>query len=138
MKKLLAVAFFLFLLLVACWADTDSMPKFLSAMTEFPYGDKIGHFVLYGILAYLLTIAMPFRRVKILHWSIPLGLVLAAGFATLEEVSQLFFIARTASWKDLASGLAGIAAATVFIPCLRGACLPISTPSDFQDQETLR
>ena len=136
MKKLLAISFFCFLLLVAYWADTDSMPKIISAIVEIPYGDKIGHFVLYGILAYLLTVAMPFRRVEILRWSLPLGLVLAAGFATLEEITQIFFAARTASWKDLVSGYAGIAAATVFIPCLRGACLPISAPSDLQDQET--
>ncbi len=126
MKKLLAVAFFLFLLVVAYWADTDSMPKVLGAMTEFPYGDKIGHFVLYGILAYLLTVAMPFRRVNILRWSLPLGLVLAAGFATLEEVSQLFFAARTASLTDLFSGYSGIVAAVVLIPCMRGTCVPAS------------
>jgi VanZ family protein len=130
MKKFFAITFFLFLLLVAYWADTDSMPKILSALTEFPYGDKIGHFILYGILAYLLTVAMPFRRVKILRWSLPLGLVLAAGFASLEEISQLFFVNRTASFVDLFSGYIGIAAAAVIIPCLRGACLPVSEPSD--------
>lgn len=126
MKKLLAAAFFLFLLLVAYWADTDSMPKILGAMLEIPYGDKIGHFVLYGILAYLLTVAMPFRRVKILRWNLPLGLVLAAGFASLEEISQLFFANRTASFIDLFSGYSGILAAVILIPCMRRACAPIS------------
>jgi len=126
MKKLLAFAFFWFLLLVAYWADTDSMPKIISAMIEIPYGDKIGHFVLYGILAYLLTVAMPFRRVKILRWSLPLGLVLAAGFASLEEASQLFFVNRTASLVDLFSGYSGILAAVFLIPCMRRACVPTS------------
>ena len=123
MKKLLALFFFLFILLVAYWANTNSMPEFLKAATEFPYSYKLGHFVLYGILAYLLTVAMPFRRVTVLRWSIPLGVVLAAAFATLEEISQLFFITRSASFIDLFSGYSGIMAALIFIPCLRGACI---------------
>jgi len=121
MKKLIAMLFFLFMLLVAYWANTNRMPELLKVAMEFPYSDKLGHFILYGILAYLLTVAMPFRWVKILRWNFPLGAVLAVVFATLEEISQLFFVTRSASFVDLFSGYSGIMAAMICIPCLRNA-----------------
>ena len=132
MKKLLAFLFFLFLLLIAYWADTGTMPTFLKAIYDFPNADKLGHFVLYGFLAYLLTVAMPFQHVKILRWIIPLGVVLAASFATLEEISQLFFVNRTASLVDPVTGYAGIFSATLFVPCLRGACISDFGSSDVE------
>jgi VanZ family protein len=64
--------------------------------------DKVGHFVAYGGLAFL---AVPFfGRAR---WRRTL-LALAA-LATLEELSQRFFPARSVAAADLAASLAGIA-----------------------------
>lgn len=119
MKKYLPLAgFLLFMILVIIWADTDTMPTFLRRVYGFPFGDKIGHFVIYGVFAYLLTWAMPARRLKLGRFSLPLGLVIAVAFATLEEASQLFVARRTPDFLDLFSGYLGIYAST-WIPCMR-------------------
>jgi len=123
LRKLIAIAFFIFLLLVAYWADTGSMPAAFKALYAFPNGDRIGHFVLYGTLAYLLTAAFPFRRVRLLRWSLPLGVVLALAFSGLEEFTQLFIASRTPDIFDLAAGWLGVYVST-WIPCMRGACPP--------------
>ena len=123
MKKLLAVGFFLFLLMVAYWADTGTMPGWIVAITRFPNSDRVGHLVLYATLAYLLTVAFPFRRVKLWRWSIPLGVVIAIAFASLEEFSQLFIPGRTADFIDLGAGYLGIYLST-WIPCMRSGCEP--------------
>lgn len=123
MRKVLALAFFAFLMGVAYWANTGSMPALLKAIYAFPNGDRIGHFVLYGLLAYLLTAAFPFWRCKALGWMVPGGALLALGLATLEEASQLFMAARTPDLVDLAAGYLGIFASTL-IPCMGAACAP--------------
>jgi hypothetical protein len=86
-----------FLGLVAFWADTDTMPAILRAVYHFPNGDRVGHFVLYGIWAGLTIWAWP--RV---------GAIVATGIAVAEELSQLWMAHRTADWLDLGCGLAGI------------------------------
>jgi len=117
LKKYLPLAgFLLFMVLIIIWADTDTMPTFLRRIYIFPFGDKIGHFVIYGVFAYLLTWAMPARRLKLGRFSLPLGLVIAVAFATLEEASQLFFARRTPDLFDLLMGYLGIYAST-WIPC---------------------
>lgn len=119
MKKYLPLAgFVLFMILVIIWADTDTMPTFLRRMYTFPFGDKIGHFVIYGVFAFLLTWAMPARRLNLGRFSLPLGIVIAVAFATLEEASQLFFARRTPDLFDLLMGYLGIYAST-WIPCMR-------------------
>lgn len=111
MRKLLAAVFILFLLAVAYWADTDTMPAMFRAIYLVPNGDRISHAVLYGILAYLINLALAGRRVKVGSFSITLGSLLAASAALLEELSQFFFAARTPDVIDLLCGWAGIAIA---------------------------
>jgi hypothetical protein len=129
LKKFLLLAFLAFMMLGIFWANTNTMPDFLDRILYgLPLGDKIGHFIIYGILAYLLTWAMPFRRISIGRFSLPLGLVLAIGFATLEEFSQLFVERRTPGWLDLFSGYLGVYAST-WIPCMRDNCKQDKSPS---------
>lgn len=127
MRKGLALFFFIFLLFVAYWADTGTMPDILKTAYAFPNGDRLGHVVLYGMLAYLLTVAFPYRRVRVGAWSFSLGVVLALGMATLEEFSQLFIVTRTPDLIDLIAGYLGIYLST-WIPCMGGVCVPIIKP----------
>jgi VanZ family protein len=112
-RKLAALAFFIFLLAVAYWADSGTMPAPLKFVSAVPNGDRLGHFVLYGILAYLVSAAFPSRWVRVRAWRLPLGAVLAAAMATLEEISQIFIPARTPDLVDLAAGYLGILVATL-------------------------
>ena len=113
MRKLAALAFFIFLLAVAYWADSGTMPAALKYVSAFPNGDRLGHFVLYGILAYRVSAAFPSRWVRIRGWRLPLGAILAASLATLEEISQIFIPARTPDLVDLAAGYLGILVSTL-------------------------
>ena len=122
MKKYLPLAgFLLFMILVIIWADTNTMPTWLRQIYIFPFGDKIGHFIIYAVFAYLLTWAMPTRRLKLGRFSLPLGIFIAVAFATLEETSQLFVVRRTPDVFDLLMGYLGIYAST-WIPCAQNQC----------------
>ncbi len=114
MKKLLAFVYIAFLLAIAYWADTGSMPEVLKVIYRFPNGDRVAHFILYGLLAFLLNWAFPVRGLRLFgRWRIPIGSLVALAGAILEEISQLFFVNRTADLVDLGCGMLGILVATL-------------------------
>jgi polysaccharide biosynthesis protein VpsQ len=98
LAALLAVAFVAWIIVSA---DEDHLPGFITALYDFPNGDKLGHFLLMGTLALILTLALP-KRFRLT------GLIILAAGLAIEEFSQRFFQHRTSSWLDLASSLAGI------------------------------
>lgn len=104
--------------LVAYWANSASMPGWLKAIYDFPNGDRLGHFVIYGLLAYVFSTALKYRRVRLGAFSVLWGVLLAIGLATAEELSQFFQPARTPDIWDLLAGYAGIIAST-YIPCMK-------------------
>ena len=106
--KWITILFALFILLIIVLADTGNL-GILKLVNRFPYGDKVGHFTLYGILALLadLTLFRSFplqspKRVAVLS-----GLILAL-FIGLEEFSQQIFAERTFSYKDLIASYLGV------------------------------
>jgi hypothetical protein len=103
----LTLGFVLFLGLIFFWADRGSLPGPIVALYAFPQGDKVGHFVLYGLLSFLLCLGFPNLSLKIRGRSIPAGLLIALTVALVEEASQALFQTRTASLADLASGWLG-------------------------------
>jgi polysaccharide biosynthesis protein VpsQ len=107
----LAIGFLLFILAVIVAADMDAIPIAVRDIYRFPGGDKLGHFVLYGILAYLLARAFP-RSVHRGWFSVPIVILVLIAFTVLEELSQSLFAQRTASATDLAASLSGILLAT--------------------------
>ncbi len=107
MKKLAAFLFLVFIFLVILAADRGTIPPFLRALYRFPGGDLAGHFLLYGILAYLLARAFP-RRLQMGGFSLAVSSLWVSGLALAEELSQFFFPLRTPDLLDLACGLLGI------------------------------
>jgi hypothetical protein len=99
--------FILFISWVIIAADSGTIPPAIRALYRFPGGDWVGHFVLYGILAWLSVRAFP-RRVTILGRSFPLAAFFVILLAALEELSQFWFPLRSADWRDLAFGVLGI------------------------------
>ena len=89
-------------------ADLEQKNLIIDIGESVPWGDKIGHFVLFGTLALLLNMALGFRQVNIrgrrFHW----GSVLVFAFAALEEISQLAFPSRTFDLMDMLFDLLGI------------------------------
>ena len=105
----LAVLFTLFILLIIVMADLGVLAQYLGFLYRFPFGDKVGHFVLYGILAFLLNLAL-FRSVLAQSRSavaVRCGLILAL-LIGLEEFSQQYFANRTFDLVDLAFSYLGV------------------------------
>ena len=106
--KQLTVLFTLFLVLIVVLADTGNLGV-LAVVYTIPYADKLGHFLLYGILALLVNLTL-FRAFagqsrRLLSVTITLTLFLVIG---LEELSQRSFVSRTFSLEDLAASYLGV------------------------------
>lgn len=106
--KILAVLFFVFVLVVIYWASSGRMPIFLQRLYRFPGGDKLAHFLLVGCLALLVNLALGRRMLTVGRRRFLTGSVLVAAFISLEEVSQFAFPLRTLDVWDWAAGMAGI------------------------------
>ncbi len=106
--KYLTALFAIFIAVVISLADAGQL-GFLRGLYDFPYGDKAGHFLLYGILAFLVNLlalrSFP-NRPKPLAWIVSMGLALVIG---LEEWSQALSPHRTSEWADLVFSFAGVA-----------------------------
>ncbi len=108
MKKW-AVLFAVFLVAVIVLADTQYL-GLLRQLYAFPYGDKVGHFVLFGFLSLLVNLAAferwPNRERGWVALRVSLLLAVLIG---LEEFSQRFFPSRHASIRDLLASYLGVA-----------------------------
>ncbi|HMR99723.1 MAG TPA: VanZ family protein [Anaerolineales bacterium] len=106
--KWLAILFALFIVLIIVLADTGKLGV-LGFINSIPYGDKVGHFLLFGILTLLLNLtflhSLPHRDPKLVALSVGLTLALVIG---AEEYSQQFFNSRTFSLLDLAFSYLGV------------------------------
>lgn len=106
--KWIAILFGLFIVLIIVLADLGKLGVF-GILNSIPYGDKAGHFLLYGILTLLLDLSFIRARPDIRPMVIALriGSILAL-LIGIEEVSQQFFDNRTFSLIDLAASYLGV------------------------------
>ena len=106
--KRLTILFSLFIILIIVLADSGNL-GILRIANRIPYGDRIGHFVLYGILILLLDLtsirSLPKRRPKLIIVTMGLLLALLIG---LEEFSQKYFSKRTFDLVDLTFSYLGV------------------------------
>lgn len=106
--KRLTILFSLFIILIIVLADSGNL-GILRIVNRIPYGDKIGHFVLYGILILLLDLtsirSLPNRSPKLIIVTMGLLLALLIG---LEEFSQKYFSKRTFDLVDLTFSYLGV------------------------------
>jgi hypothetical protein len=105
----LAALIFALLLLIGTFSHSLGVSFGLFGFIyDFPYGDKIAHFILSGMLGLLAGLGFPPRRAHLavfhpLVSSLVLGLLI-----TIEELSQISFATRAFDLRDLAAGLLGI------------------------------
>ena len=106
--KWLTIAFFVFIILVIVLADADKL-GFLDIIYKIPRVDKMGHFILFGILASLLdlTFFQALPRADRKRVAVVIGFILAI-LIGLEEFSQKYFPTRTFSLKDLFASYVGV------------------------------
>ena len=107
--KRLAILFTLFILLVIVLADAGVLAHYVGFVYRFPFGDKAGHFILYGILALLINLTLfrsrPDQGRSLLAVKCGLTLALLIG---LEEFSQQYFSNRTFDLVDLSFSYLGL------------------------------
>ena len=98
------------LLTIIILANTGLLPNSIRRLYKFPYGDKVGHFLLMGLANFILNWIVLTSRVDPKPAPVILRVsLLFALFVTLEEFSQQFFPRRTFSLLDLLTSYAGIA-----------------------------
>lgn len=107
--KWLALLFTLFIILIIILADAGVLARYVGFAYEFPWGDKAGHFILYGILALLLNLTLfrswPDQSRHLLAVKLGFTLALLIG---LEEFSQQYFSNRTFDLVDLSFSYMGL------------------------------
>ena len=79
-----------------------------TVLAQVPLYDVIGHFVLYGMAGYLAHRATHRRYVPLGRWQLPLGGLIVAACACVEESLQALSPVRSFDLKDLACNWLGI------------------------------
>ncbi len=105
----LALSFLTFIFWIIIQADLGHSIGFSKFVRHLPFGDKLGHFFLYGILAFLVNLALKNRKVAVFGHQILLGGLLVLIFAILEEFTQMALSTRDFELWDMFCDLAGIA-----------------------------
>jgi VanZ family protein len=106
--KCVAILFALFIVLIIVLANMG-MLGILGVLNSIPYGDKAGHFILYGILTLLIDLTLIRSRrdlnpnLIVLRCALILALLIG-----LEEFSQQYFPNRSFDMVDLAFSYLGV------------------------------
>ncbi len=101
----LPLSFFLFIGYIIFLADTADHNFAFRLIGHIPYGDKLIHGLLYGLMALLLNYGLKFKTVK---FNLQLGAIIVLTFATIEELSQYFIPSRTFDLGDLLADFIGV------------------------------
>jgi len=94
-------------------------PELFRFITLIPYGDKIAHFVLFGMLA-ALGVLQTWRFGKAYVWT---SVLLTLVYATADEFLQLLFASRSFSLLDLGADIAGI----LIFSAIAGYCVNVGS-----------
>ncbi|MFP4845807.1 VanZ family protein [Winogradskyella sp. PE311] len=105
--QLIALLFFLFIVWIIYSANVGNQTIFFDFVSAIPFGDKLGHFFLFGIFTLFLNLALDFKPMNLFK-KIPLGTVIISICIILEELSQVFFPNRTLDALDLIADILGI------------------------------
>lgn len=106
--KILTAVYLLIVAGIIVAADVKSTSYLLNFVGNVPYGDKIGHFILFGGLAFLVNLSLGARSFCLKRFSYLLGSLIVLLVITIEEFTQIFMRGRTFSWIDLLCGYAGV------------------------------
>ena len=114
--RIITLFYILFIAAAITTADEDKLRRLYGIVGKVPEGDRMGHFILIGVLAWLLNASLRWRRTSVSGRTLLLGSIIVFVFATLEECSQRFFPSRTFELLDLVGDYTGIAVAGLLAP----------------------
>ena len=91
------------------WSATTEHPSiFFRIIDQAPWGDKLSHFLLVGLLTLLVNLSFRNRRISIGSRAWLLGSVLVMIVITLEELSQSLIPSRELDAMDLLANYLGV------------------------------
>ena len=100
--------YILLLMSIVYVADHHQYHDLFSIIRSVPGGDKYGHFLLMGVLSFLLNTSLRCREVDVCTRHVLLGSAIVSLAVTLEEVSQIFIQHRSFDLADLLFDYLGI------------------------------
>ncbi len=103
--KWLTVVYVLCAVIIIILVDRGLKFAFL---VSIPNSDKIGHFVLIGLLAFFVNLSFSCQKKVLGSIEVLTGSLIVVIVVTLEELSQLFIISRNFDLYDLFFDYAGI------------------------------
>ena len=122
---ILPLGFFIFITFIIFLADSADHNFAFRVIGHIPYGDKMMHRLLYGVMALLLNYGLKFRSIEVrcplFHYTplrkivdtrplvfMQLGAIIVLTFAGLEEISQYWFPSRTCDILDFMADTVGV------------------------------
>jgi len=105
---LLLVGYAFLLLVITVSASLDADLWVMTVASDIPFGDKLGHLALSGVLSFLLNKTLRCRTVAFRRVDVRIGSLLAYLLVLAEELSQIWIISRRAEALDLLCAFAGI------------------------------
>ncbi len=104
----LSACFFIFISWIIYLANTGQNSIFFELVAAIPYGDKVGHFCLFGLLTLGANFALKLKEFELKFIQLYAGSTLVFLFVLVEELSQYFIPSRTLDASDLLADIAGI------------------------------
>lgn len=129
-----ALGFGVFLIWTVVLANRGAGGAWWSFIHQIPYGDKLGHFGLAGILSLLCNLAFSRRTDRSRFITLTTGILLIV--ISLEELSQAFIPSRHLDAIDWLADLAGLFAGQFL--ARRAAKIGIKSNQITRDHNTLR
>ena len=106
--SLLSALFLAFIIWIIYLANTGQNSIFFEFVASIPYGDKLGHFCLFGALTLAANFAFRLKQVHFVGLNIYRGSALVFLFVLLGELSQHFIPNRTLDISDFIADVFGI------------------------------
>ena len=108
LRVALPLSFFIFILFIIFLADSADHNFAFRLIGHIPYGDKIMHGLLYGVMAWLLNYGLNFKTRRLFGFSVQLGAVIVLSFAGIEEITQYWIPSRTFDIMDFLADTVGV------------------------------
>ena len=102
------LSFSIFIGWIIYQANTGGSNIFFDLVRTIPYGDKLGHFCLFGCLTALALLASKCSFFTLANRRIYYAVVVISTFVLFEEISQAFMSTRTFDLSDLVADVLGI------------------------------
>lgn len=112
--------FSLFVIALVVLADRGEIDNYMGFLIDLPYADKVGHFFLIGLLAFLVNLCLAAKTFSVRGWRFLVGSAWVTAIVSAEELSQGFIPSRTLSLGDWLADIAGIILFGQLAACLAG------------------